>query len=326
MRASSLAAFYDHKMLFGKAPTTRATWLRDMKGRLPTQIALRIIDHIRQNELPKGHHLPAQELADLFKVSRAPVNAALKLLVDTGIVFSIQNRGHFVEKSADKLRELGSWAIDEDADEAYFAIAEDRLSGRLPERVSENELMRQYGVSRGRLRSILARAAEEGWIARLPGHGWEFLSILTSAEGYEQAYRFRAEVETAAVLLPGYQADAVAFKTARDQQRAMLDGDMFRLSRSQLFKANAEFHEMLVACSGNQFFVDALKRVNRVRRLMEYRISIDRTRLIRQSREHLEILDLLESGSFARASMFLREHILTAWQVKRSGVAAPQGD
>jgi DNA-binding GntR family transcriptional regulator len=295
-----------------------------MKGRLSTQIALRIIDHIRQHELPKGHHLPAQELADLFKVSRAPVNSALKLLVETGIVFSIQNRGHFVDKSADKLRELGSWAIDEEADDIYFAVAEDRLSGRLPERVSENELMRQYGVSRGRLRNILTRAAEEGWIARLPGHGWEFLSVLSSGEAYEQAYRFRAEVETAAVLLPSFQVDPVVFRTARAEQRAMLDGDMFRLSRSQLFKANAEFHEMLVACSGNQFFLDALKRVNRLRRLMEYRVSIDRTRLIRQSREHLQILDLLEQEQFERASAFLREHILAAWRVKRSGVAPPQ--
>jgi DNA-binding GntR family transcriptional regulator len=292
-----------------------------MRGRLSTQIALWIIEHIRQNDLPKGHHLPAQELADIFKVSRAPVNAALKLLVDTGIVFSIQNRGHFVEKSADRLRELGSWATEEDPDDTYFAIAEDRLSGRLPQRVSENELMRQYGVSRGRLRSILARGAEEGWIARLPGHGWEFLSVLTSPEAYEQAYRFRAEMETAAVLLPGFAIDAAAFRTARIQQKAMLDGDMFRLSRPQLFKANAEFHEMLVACSGNQFFLDALKRVNRLRRLMEYRVSIDRTRLVRQSREHLEILDLLESGDVERASSFLRDHILSAWQLKRTGAA-----
>jgi DNA-binding GntR family transcriptional regulator len=297
-----------------------------MKGRLPTQIAFRIIEHIRQNDLPKGHHLPAQELADLFKVSRAPVNAALKLLLDTGIVFAIQNRGHFVEKSAEKLRELGGWAVDEEADDAYFAIAEDRLAGRLPERVSENELMRQYGVSRGRLRSILARGADEGWIARLPGHGWEFLSILTSAQGYEQAYRFRADIETAAVLLPTFQVDAAAFSAARSEQKAMLDGDIFRLSRTQLFKSNSEFHEMLVTCSGNQFFADALKRVNRLRRLMEYRITVDRTRLIRQSREHLKLLDLLESGDFQGASTFLRKHILSAWEVKRAGVAVPKAE
>ena len=60
-------------MLSGKPYTSPGPRFREMKGRLSTQIALRIIDHIRQNELPKGHHLPAQELADLFKVSRAPV-------------------------------------------------------------------------------------------------------------------------------------------------------------------------------------------------------------------------------------------------------------
>ena len=73
---------------------------------------------------------------------------------------------------------------------------------------------------------------------------------------------------------------------------------------------------MIVACSQNEFFVDAIKRINRLRRLMEYRLAVDRRRLTRQCREHLEILDRLETGVPAVAAEFLREHIESARRIK----------
>jgi hypothetical protein len=84
---------------------------------------------------------------------------------------------------------------------------------------------------------------------------------------------------------------------------------------------------MLVGFSGNQFFLDAVKRVNRVRRLMEYRVTLNRSRLPQQSREHIEILDRLESGDVEGAAEFLEMHIRQAWRVKSgatsSGANAP---
>ena len=50
----------------------------------------------------------------------------------------------------------------------YFEIAEDRLAGKLPQQVTENELMRRYDLPRSRLVKILNRIAQEGWIERLP--------------------------------------------------------------------------------------------------------------------------------------------------------------
>jgi DNA-binding GntR family transcriptional regulator len=290
-----------------------------MNGRLATQIALRIVDLIQQEGYEKGFHLRSQTLADQFKVSRAPVTAALKLLSASGIVASVHNRGFFVARSAEKTNSLGFSTSPEDEDQVYFQIAEDHLSGRLATKVSENELMRQYGVSRVRVREVLTRAADEGWVERLPGHGWQFLAVLTSRDAYDQAYRFRAEIETAAVMQATFKVDASAFQTARMTQLTLLDGNIFRLSRSQLFQLNSGFHEMIVGCSGNQFFLDALRRINRLRRLMEYRITLDRTRLILQCREHLELLDLLEREDRRPASDALRRHIETALRLKVSG-------
>jgi len=57
-----------------------------------------------------------------------------------------------------------------------------------------------------------------------------------------------------------------------------------------------------------------------LRRLIEYRVTVDRSRLNRQCREHLKILDLLEAGDAAAASAFLRKHIEGANLLKSPGV------
>ncbi len=286
---------------------------------LSPQMTARIIDYIRERDLQRDDHLPSQALADAFRVSRGPVTAALRALEDLNIVRAEPNRGFFLAKSAQELVRFAAKTTAGDGeaeDETYFAIAEDRLSGKLADRVSENELMRLYGLTRSRLLVILHRIAEEGWIERLPGNGWAFRPLLTSRASYEQGYQFRAAIESQALLLPTFAVDRKAFVATREEQQWLLDGGYRRASRNELFRANAEFHEMLVACAHNDFFVDAVRRVNRLRRLIEYRITIDRSRLPQQCREHLRLLTLLEGGLRQEASEFLRVHIEGASAIK----------
>jgi DNA-binding GntR family transcriptional regulator len=292
------------------------------RSSLTAQLAAQILDHIRTNDLPRGQHLPSQALADAYRVSRAPINSAFKFLQNLGVVRFESNRGYFLAADAKELAALKLLANDEgDEDEAYFEIAEDRLSGKLPAQVTESGLMRLYQLPRSRLVRILSKIAQEGWIERLPGHGWEFRPTLTDRKSYEAGYRFRATIESAAVLEPNFRMDRDAFRQAREQQLALLEaGLQKRLSRARLFKINTELHEMIVACSGNEFFLDALKRVNRLRRLIEYRVTVDRSRLNRQCREHLKLLDLLEAGNLTEASAFLRQHIEGANTLKSPGV------
>jgi len=288
------------------------------RPKLATQMTSRILDYIRSNDLKAEQHLPSQTLADALRVSRAPINAALQILEDMKVVRSEPNRGFFLVRDARDLPERGATesAEPELEDEWYFAIAKDRLEGKLPDRISENELMRRYGLSRTRLLKILTKIADEGWIERLPGNGWAFGPMLTSREGYQQGYQLRVALEPHALLLPSFTIDRAAFAAAREQQQWLLDGAYKRASRAEIFAANAEFHEMLVGCARNPFFLDAVKRVNRLRRLVEYRITVDRGRLPVQCREHINILTLLETGLRQEASDFLRVHITGAGLIK----------
>ena len=285
---------------------------------LTPQIAGNIVEFVKANRMIAGDHLPLQMLADAFRVSRAPIMSALQQLEAQGIVRAELNRGYFLARDAQHLGEEVATDKDEPEgdDPVYFRIAEDRLSGQLNERVSENELMRLYDIPRTKLLKILHRIAEEGWIERLPGNGWAFRQALTSRKSYEDGYAFRAVIEQQAMLLPTFKPDLDGFRQARDVQTRLRDGGYEAWSRAEIFRANNEFHEMLVACSQNEFFLDSIRRINRLRRLIEYHVTIDRSRLPQQTVEHLHILDLVESGQREEAAAFLFSHIMGAGRLK----------
>ncbi|MGV6873218.1 GntR family transcriptional regulator [Pseudochelatococcus sp. B33] len=281
------------------------------------QIAGMIVDYAQTNMLKRGDHLPAQKLADEFRISRSPVNEALKYLEKHDVVRREPNRGYFLATEPDGISLDVPEAVNgEIGEEVYFQLADDRLSGKLPDRVTEKEIMQRYGTTRGKALKILHRMAREGWIERLPGKGWEFHATLTSAEAYEMAYLFRIAIEPAAILQRSFRIDTVAFRRAREQQQTLLDGEYLTLSRAELFRINSGFHEMIVDCSNNVYFIESIKRVNASRRLAEYRKTLDRTRLVGQSLEHIRILDLLEVGELEKAADFMRFHLEYALKVK----------
>ena len=276
-------------------------------GTLPERLAAAILAYAREAGLPVGAPLREQALAERFRVSRSPVRAALAILQGRGVVEHRPNRGCYLRWSGPALPPAPAARIDDDAD--YERIAEDRLAGALPERISEAALMRRYGLSRSRLVMLLARMAEEGWAERLPGHGWRFRPLLDTVAAYEAGYLFRATIEPAALLLPGFRADPAELARLRAEQEMLLAGGIGSLPLAELFRINAGFHETLVDFGGNPFFSDAIRRVNRLRRLVEYRTFADASRLVAQGREHLALLDLVARGDMARAAAALKRHL-----------------
>lgn len=282
---------------------------------LPSKLAQQILAFIADNRIEQDAHLGEERLAASLRVSRTPIRAALAFLAGMGIVEKRPNKGYFVK--ADPKTLASEPIIEEDGDEStYFRIVEDRLAGSLPEKISELELMRCYGVTKSRLADLLRRMAQEGWIARLPGKGWEFQPILASEKAYDQMYQFRMLIEPAALLQEGFHLSPGDIATLRSRQQAMLDGGILRFSRARTFQIGAQFHETIVSASGNPFFVDAIQRMNRLRRLLDYRTHGDRSRLVHTCKEHLELLDRIEAKQLKQAADFLRTHIDSERQIK----------
>lgn len=275
---------------------------------LASQVVNQIVALIHAERLPAGTHLPAQMLADRLRISRSPVNEALALLHEKGIVTREKHRGFFVAQPVASLEALEA-AEPDTVTAAYFQMAEDLLRGELPMEVAEQALRARYTLTAAQLTAVLTRIAQEGWGERKPGYGWQFSTMLTTPDSLLQSYRMRLALEPAALLEPGYALDARTLERLRAAEQHLLDGGIETDTADQLHDRGVRFHEALVEASGNAFFIDAIRRVNRVRRLLSYRSMRDRARYTAHARQHLHILSLLEHGRNAEASAAMREHL-----------------
>ena len=183
------------------------------------------------------------------------------------------------------------------------------MTGSPDDHVTETALMRRYHMPRRELQRILHRMEKEGWVERKPGHGWMFAALADSVEAHAQSYRFRMLFEPAALLESGFRIVKPELERIRRDQQMLLDGGVNKMSRAKLFEIGSDFHETLMRFSGNRFMLDAIKRVNAMRRLLEYRAHYDRERFAGQCREHLHLLDLLEQGAHEEAARYLRKHL-----------------
>ncbi|TGN95012.1 GntR family transcriptional regulator [Burkholderia sp. USMB20] len=277
-------------------------------------IATQIVELIKTEGLDAGTHLPAQMLADRLRVSRSPVNEALALLHEKGILTRERNRGFFVAKPvieplSDVVDELGLAEADV-VTSVYFRIADDRLKGELPDEFSEQLIRTRYGLTNAQLTAVLGRIAQEGWAERKPGYGWQFSPMLTTPDSLLKSYRLRLALEPAALLEPGYRLEPKVLERCRDVEKHLLAGGIETDTADQLHERGVRFHESLVEASGNSFFIDTIRRVNRVRRLLSYRSMQDRERYVEHAKQHLHVLELLERERNEEASEALRQHLL----------------
>lgn len=278
-----------------------------------TLIPKQIVALIKDQGWGPGSHLPAQMLADRLRVSRQPVNSALALLHEKGVLTRERNRGYFVarplaEPLSTIVADLGLVESDT-VTSVYFRIADDLLKNELPMECSEQLIRTRYGLTAAQTNAVLGRIANEGWVERKPGYGWTFSSMLTTPDSLLQSYRLRMALEPAALLEPTFRLERKVLEQCRATELRLLDGDIAGASADELHERGVRFHESLVEASGNPFFIDTIKRVNRVRRLLSYRSMKQRDRYPEHCRQHLHVLELLEHQKNEEAAACMREHL-----------------
>jgi DNA-binding GntR family transcriptional regulator len=269
----------------------------------------KIVELLQSERLDAGAHVPAQWLADRLRVSRTPVAAALKEMHQRRWLRHEAQRGFFLTRAATTLAQTAAALEPDTVHAAYFQIADDVLTGALGHEVTERHLKAHYALTATQLAAVLARISQEGWASKNPGYGWTFSTMLTTPESLLQSYRLRVALEPAALLEPGYHVDANALAACRAAEHRLLAGGIETDSADALHERGVRFHETLVEGSGNPFFIDTIRRVNRVRRLLSYRSMQDRTRYRLHCEQHLHILDLIEQHRQHDAADALRAHL-----------------
>ena len=289
------------------------------RSNLQRQLASQILRYIRNNNLAAGAPLPEMRLAEEFKVSRTPVRAALEHLASQGVVDFESRRGYAVVQSAADISAVPPSPDTFDDDALYMRITTDYVEDRLDTLFTEADLMRRYEVGHGLLNRVLQRMARDLVIERNPGHGWRFALLFKSDDADMGSYRFRAIVEPAALLEPGYTLDRARALQVRRDHEAILATPRNKLAKIRLFhfyEMNAEFHELIAAGSGNGFLLQAVQQQNRLRRLLIYRWPYPLERIIESCTEHLELLTAAEKGEMEWASTLMRRHLELAARVR----------
>ena len=298
---------------------------RAQPSRLQHDVATRIVEFIREHDLRPGDRLTELGLADVLKVSRTPVRAALDYLAGLGVVGPRAPRGFEVQAAAAELPEVEAEAGLAEEDQLYIRIAEDYVANRLSDQVVEADLMRRYGVPRALLVRVLQRMARELVVERNRGHGWTFAPLLRSAHGHDESYRFRLATEPAGIMEPGFQLDAAWAARSRRAHENILALPPGRLSPIRFFEVNADFHEGVAACSGNPFFLQSVQLQNRLRRFLGYSWTYGHDRIVASCDEHLAILSALEGGDRDWAADLMHRHLELAARLKPDESQAAAG-
>lgn len=286
---------------------------------LQARVAREIVAMARRENLKAGAHLAESLLAEQIGTSRSPVNVALRHLAQLGMLSHDLNRGYFLNRDARTFTDVAQRFSRQPDDPLYLRIAEDRLAHGLPDLVNEAELMRLYETSRSALRRVLSRIQEEGWVEKSVGHGWAFQPLIDSPEAYEESYVFRTAIEPTGILTGGFHPDPVELASLRRQQTFIADGGFASMTAIELFESNSQFHETIARWSGNRFILQAVRRTDQLRRLVEYRQARDRVPRRGQAQEHLQILDAIAGNDLLKAATLMRAHLENARRAKVYG-------
>jgi DNA-binding GntR family transcriptional regulator len=285
---------------------------------LHLDLARKVLGQLKRQGAKPGMRLSVPELAAGFGVSRTPMTGALGVLRQAGVLRPARPRGLELacdpgEVQIDRLLPASS------LESLYARLMHDRATGRLPQEVSEAELIPRYATTRGAIRKVLMRFSTEGLAQRLAGHGWRFSDSLDDDQAYRESYEIRMIVECGALLSPRFAADPERLQSLVTAHNRILE--MLRseggVEAELWFQVNAEFHETLAGFSRNRFAVEIVRQQNNLRRMQEAAAYTVLTpeRALQSCTEHLAILDAVAADDREWAAALLRRHLSAASQV-----------
>jgi DNA-binding GntR family transcriptional regulator len=179
-------------------------------------------------------------------------------------------------------------------------------------KISEPELARAYGISRGPLREALHRLEGQKLLVRVPHVGARVVSL--SRQELSELYQIRESLEGMACNL--------AAQRMRPDQVQELRGVLREHERDEAFQAGRgyyqqegdyDFHYRIVQGSGNRMLFRLLcDELYQLARMYRIQYSATPNRPAQAFAEHHRILDAIADGDGELAEMLMRRHIRTS--------------
>lgn len=180
-------------------------------------------------------------------------------------------------------------------------------TGKLPlgGRISDKRIALELGISRTPVREALVQLQSEGLVTSRPQSGTFVIDLNT--DGIHQICGARAVLETGALRLTAekFAPDLRILKLLVGRAAAALDNGSLALCD----RLDSEFHETLVAMSGNEHIIKAYTGISDLLRALRHRMPRNEQRIARAIKQHRKILDLIAAGSIEKAAAELTGHV-----------------
>lgn len=176
-------------------------------------------------------------------------------------------------------------------------------------KISEPELARTYGISRGPLREALHRLEGQKLLVRVPHVGARVVS-LSPAELIE-LYEIRESLEGMACRLAAQRMSAQEVEELRQVLKAHEQDEAFQAGRGYYQQeGDLDFHYRIIRGSGNQTLAKLLcDELYQLVRMYRIQFSSTPNRPRQAFSEHHRILDAIAEGDGELAELLMRRHI-----------------
>jgi DNA-binding GntR family transcriptional regulator len=286
-------------------------------------VAAAVRTNIATGRLCPGLVLLEGPIATLMKTSRAPVQAALRILEEEGLIRRFDGRGYIVGGPNSKdgpirrdlaklglrisneidsaLQNRGLW--ERVYDEVEAAVAASLIFGDF--RIIESELGDYYGVSRTVVRDVLSRLHERGLITKTASSHW-VASALT-AQSVRERFELRGLMEPEAIRRAAEQTEydkiAEELRQANERNAALqearnwVDHDRILMTHCLMRGPNTQLIELI---QQNRLPLAAASRA-----LTKLGLPED----VNAAGEYLVLFELIAGRAIEAAAIYWRSHL-----------------
>jgi len=186
-------------------------------------------------------------------------------------------------------------------------VSMDVYRSRQDIRLDERQLAQDFGVSRTPVREAMAQLEREGFVRSVPRRGI-YIVRKTRIEVIEMITAWAALESMAARLITEHASDAEIVSLR--QMFATFEDGALRAHLDEYSEANIEFHQAIIRMSGNSVLISLAENLFTHMRMIRRKTIVEKDRIERSIRDHMNIIEALEARDTARAEELVRNHAL----------------
>jgi DNA-binding GntR family transcriptional regulator len=196
--------------------------------------------------------------------------------------------------------------------QAYAALKDaivsmDIYRSRADVRLDERQLAQEFGISRTPVREAMAQLEREGFVRSVPRRGI-YIVRKTKQEVIEMITAWAALESMAARLITiNATTDEIA---ALRRMFARFENGELHARLDEYSEVNIEFHQTIIRMSHNDVLIRLAENLFAHMRMIRMKTIGEQDRADRSIRDHLNIIEALESRDTRRAEDLVRDHAL----------------